>query len=136
MIISISIHYDAGNECAVIHTIQQENLHATVAMATIHNCAYNGLEIFFNPFTACNINGYHLLYITMEGNYALILIYRANYCTLMSLDTGLDVAHVVYSLMYVHVAWSWPVAVARTAYSCALVRRRAVEGGAGARSTW
>ena len=45
MIISISIHYDAGNECAVIHTIQ-ENLHATVAMATIHNCAYNGLESF------------------------------------------------------------------------------------------
>ena len=46
MIISISIHYDAGNECAVIHTIQLENLHATVAMATIHNCAYNGLESF------------------------------------------------------------------------------------------
>ena len=46
MIISISIHYDAGNECAVIHTIQQENVHATVAMATIDNCAYNGLESF------------------------------------------------------------------------------------------
>ena len=30
MIISISIHYDAGNECAVIHTIQLESLHATV----------------------------------------------------------------------------------------------------------
>ena len=47
MIISISIHYDAGNECAVIHRIQQENLHAIVAMATIHNCAYNGLESFY-----------------------------------------------------------------------------------------
>ena len=95
MIISISIHYDAGNECAVIHTIQQENLHSTVAMATIHNCAYNGLESFFiNPFTACNINGYHLLYITMEGNYALRLIKRADYCALTPLDTDLDVAHV------------------------------------------
>ena len=30
-----------------------------------------------------------------------------------------------------HVAWSWPVAVARAAYSRALARRRAVEGGAG-----
>jgi len=39
MIISISIHYDAGNEYAVIHTIQLENLHATVAMATLHDCA-------------------------------------------------------------------------------------------------
>ena len=67
----------------------------------------------------------------MEGNYALILIKRADYCALTSLDTGLDVAHVAYSLMYVHVAWSWPVAVARAAYSRALARRRAVEGGAG-----
>ena len=65
----------------------------------------------------------------MEGNYALILIKRADYCALTSLDTGLDVAHVAYSLMYVHVAWSWPVAVARAAYSRALARRRA--GGAG-----
>ena len=46
MIVSISIHCDAGNECAVVHTIQQENLHAIVAMATIRNCAYNGLESF------------------------------------------------------------------------------------------
>ena len=51
----------------------------------------------------------------MEGNYALRLIKRAEYCVLTSLDTGLDVAHVAYSLMYVHVAWSWPVAVARGA---------------------
>ena len=58
-------------------------------------------------------------------------ITRADYCALTSLDTGLDVAHVAYSLMYVHVAWSWPVAVARAAYSRALARRRAVEGGAG-----
>ena len=69
----------------------------------------------------------------MEGNYALRLIKRADYCALMSLDTGLDVAHVAYtcSLMYVHVAWSWPVAVVRAAYSRALARRRAVEGGTG-----
>ena len=69
----------------------------------------------------------------MEGNYALRLIKRADYCALTSLDTGLDVAHVAYtcSLMYVHVAWSWPVAVARAAYSRALARHRAVEGGAG-----
>ena len=67
----------------------------------------------------------------MEGNYALRLIKRADYGALTSLDTGLDVAHVAYSLMYVHVAWSWPVAVARAAYSRALVRRHAVEGGAG-----
>ena len=32
----------------------------------------------------------------MEGNYALILIKRADYCALTSLDTGLDVAHVAY----------------------------------------
>ena len=51
----------------------------------------------------------------MEGNYALRLIKRANYCALTSLDMGLDVAHVAYSLMYVPVAWSWPVAVARAA---------------------
>ena len=68
----------------------------------------------------------------MEGNYALRLIKRADYCALTSLDTGLDVAHVVYSLIYVHVAWSWPVAVARAAYSRALARRCAVEGGPGA----
>ena len=67
----------------------------------------------------------------MEGNYALILIKRVDYCTLTSLDTGLDVAHVAYSLMYVHVPWSWPVAVAHTAYSCALAQRHAVEGGPG-----
>ena len=69
----------------------------------------------------------------MEGNYALRLIKRADYCALTSLDTGLDVAHVhvAYSLMYVHVAWSWPVAVARAAYSRALARRCAVEGGGG-----
>ena len=97
MIISISIHYDAGNECAVIHTIQQENLHAIVAMATIITVLTMGLKVFINPFTACNINGYHLLYITMEGNYALRLIKRADYCALTSLDTGL-VAHVVYSV--------------------------------------
>ena len=35
----------------------------------------------------------------MEGNYALILIKRADYCALTSLDTGLDVAHVAYSLI-------------------------------------
>ena len=63
----------------------------------------------------------------MEGNYALRLIKRADYCALTSSDTGLDVAHVVYSLMYVHVAWSWPVAVARAAYSRAFVRRRVVQ---------
>ena len=72
----------------------------------------------------------------MEGNYALKLIKRADYCALTSLDTGLDVAHVAYSLMYVHVAWSWPVAVARAAYSRALVRRHAVEGGARAGGAW
>ena len=62
----------------------------------------------------------------MEGNYALRLIKRAYYCALTSLDTGLDVAHVAYSLAYVHVAWSWPVAVARAAYTRALARRRAI----------
>ena len=67
----------------------------------------------------------------MEGNYALRLIKRANYCTLTSLDTGLDNAHVAYSLMYVHVAWSWPVAVACAAYSRALARHHAVKGGPG-----
>ena len=67
----------------------------------------------------------------MEGNHALILIKCADYCALTSLDTGLDVAHVVYSLMYIHVAWSWPVAVACAAYSRALARRHAVEGGPG-----
>ena len=68
----------------------------------------------------------------MEGNYALILIKRADYCALTSLDTDLDVAHVAYSaIMYVHVAWSWPVAVARAAYSRAFARRHAVEGGPG-----
>ena len=64
----------------------------------------------------------------MEGNYALRLIKYADYCALTSLDTGLNIAHVV--LMCVHVAWSWSVAVARAAYSRALARRRAVEGGA------
>ena len=39
MIISISIHYDAATERTVTHTIQLENLYATVAMATIHDCA-------------------------------------------------------------------------------------------------
>ena len=34
----------------------------------------------------------------MEGNNALRLIKRADYCALTSLDTGLDVAHVVYSI--------------------------------------
>ena len=58
-----------------------------------------GLKVFINPFTACNINGYHLLYITMEGNYALRLIKRADYWALTSLDTGLDVAHVVYIIV-------------------------------------
>ena len=67
----------------------------------------------------------------MEGNYALILIKRGDYCALTSLDTGLDVAHVAYSLMYVHVAWSWPVAVVHAAHSCALARRHAIEGGPG-----
>ena len=85
-------------------------------MSTIHDCAYNGLEFYIHPFTACNINGNNLLYITMEGNYALKRIKRADYYALMSLDAGLDVAHVAYSLMYVHVAWSWLVAVARAAY--------------------
>ena len=60
----------------------------------------------------------------------LRLIKHADYCALTSLDMGLDVAHVAYSLMYMHVAWSWPVAVARAAYSRALARRRTVEGGA------
>ena len=53
----------------------------------------------------------------MEGNYAFSLIKHTYYCALTSLDTGLDVAHVAYSLMYVHVAWSWPVALACAAYS-------------------
>ena len=61
----------------------------------------------------------------------LRLIKRAYYCTLTSLDTGLDVAHVAYSLIYMHVAWSWPVAVARAAYSHVLAQRCAVEGGGG-----
>ena len=52
----------------------------------------------------------------------LILIKCADYCVLTSLDTGLDVAHVV---------WSWLVAVACAAYSCALAWRHAVEGGPG-----
>ena len=71
----------------------------------------------------------------MEGNCALRIIKCANYCALTSLDTGLDVAHVAYSLMYMPVAWSWPVALARAAYSRALVRHRAVEGGVGAGGT-
>ena len=66
----------------------------------------------------------------------LRLIKCTNYCVLMSLDTGLDVAHVAYSLMYVHVAWSWLVAVVHAAYSRVLVRRHAVEGRAGARGAW
>ena len=47
MIISISIHYDAGNECAVIHTIQEKNLHAIVAMATIITVLTMGLKVFY-----------------------------------------------------------------------------------------
>ena len=65
-----------------------------------------------------------------RSEWRLRLIKRTDYSTL---DTGLDVAHVAYNLMYVHVTWSWPVAVARAAHSHAHVRRRAVEGGAGAR---
>ena len=40
----------------------------------------------------------------MEGNYALILIKRADYCALKSLDTGLDVAHVTYSAIITYMS--------------------------------
>ena len=43
----------------------------------------------------------------------------------------MDIAHVAYSVMYVHVAWSWPVAVARAAYARALARRRVTLSRAG-----
>ena len=74
----------------------------------------------------------------MEGNYALRLIKRADYCALTSLDTGRDVAHVAYSVVYVHVAWSWPVAVApaRPAYAHALARHRATLSRAGPGPGW
>ena len=56
-----------------------------------------GLKVlYYNPFTACNINGYHL---SIHHNGGLRLIKHADYCVLTFLDTGLDVAQVAYSLI-------------------------------------
>ena len=75
MIISISIHYDAVTKCTITHTIQLENLHvyATVAMATIHNCAYDGLESFSLTLSLLVILMVIICqYISAKGNYVLL----------------------------------------------------------------
>ena len=73
MIISISIHYDAETECTITHALQLKNLHATVAMATIHDCASNGPESFSLTLSLLVIlMAITCKYIIMEGNYALL----------------------------------------------------------------